>query len=64
MIQVKVDRTGTEPTTATITIRTHDGGAESVHPAKNEACAIAMTDALENDPGGSLLGVWRGPGVS
>lgn len=64
MIQVKVERTGTNPTTATITTRTHQGGIESVSPAKDEENAIAMCDALENAAGGSLLGVWRGPGIS
>ena len=62
-MQVKVDRTGTNPTTATITIREIEGGAERVTPARDEANAIALTDALENAPGGSLLGVWRGKGL-
>jgi hypothetical protein len=59
-MQIKVDRTGTDPTTATITIRDGDGGEERVVDAKDEANAIAMCDALENHPSGSLLGVWRG----
>lgn len=62
-MQVKVDRTGVDPTTATITTRDHDGGPERVTQAKDEANAIAMCDALENHPEGSKLGVWRGLGA-
>ena len=64
MIQVCVERTGTDPVEAKISIKFGPGDGEITEQIVTDvAQATAMTDALENAPGGSLLGVWRGPGV-
>jgi hypothetical protein len=63
MQQIKIERTSTDPVQARVTMRTHIDGAEQTQEITDVAQATAMTDALENAPGGSLLGVWRGPGM-